>query len=238
MTQIYKIDKTHVAQPVSTRGIEDILSAMTKVDDCISYCYSNGGNVFVVFQFPTEDKTYVYDISTDAWHERTFLDKETGLEHAHRAYHCTFNYNRNYTGDRAYNTLYYFDSTKYFNDDPTGSGYNWIRGELRSPILTLDGKQIVFNSIQPIFSQGVGLNSDLQYGIGRNPQCIISYSDDCGHRWSNQRTVDIGKIGQYAFRSKVNVLGRGRNRVWKFVVTDPVKRNLLQIVIDMTEAGR
>jgi hypothetical protein len=60
-------------------------------------------------------------------------------------------------------------------------------------------------------------------GQGENPQLMMQYSKDGGHTWSNEVWVNIGAMGQYRTRALFNRLGRGRDWLFKFRVTDPVK---------------
>lgn len=56
-----------------------------------------------------------------------------------------------------------------------------------------------------------------------DPQLVLRYSNDGGHSWSDERTVTMGKVGEYGMRAIFRRLGCGRNRVWEISTTDPVK---------------
>jgi hypothetical protein len=60
-------------------------------------------------------------------------------------------------------------------------------------------------------------------GQGEDPQLMMQVSKDGGHVFGNERWVSIGKQGRYRARAKFNRLGRSRDWVFKFRVTDPVK---------------
>ena len=66
---------------------------------------------------------------------------------------------------------------------------------------------------------GVGL----QAGQGTDPQIMMQISRDGGHTWGNELWRSFGRVGQYAFRAVWRRLGRSRDWVFKFRVTDPVK---------------
>ena len=60
-------------------------------------------------------------------------------------------------------------------------------------------------------------------GQGRYPELILQWSDDSGHTWSNEHRIMCGAIGDYGQRVIWRRLGRSRFRVYRLVVSDPVK---------------
>ena len=60
-------------------------------------------------------------------------------------------------------------------------------------------------------------------GQGRHPELILSWSDDSGHTWSHEHRLAAGPIGEYGQRALWRRLGRSRYRVYRVVVSDPVK---------------
>lgn len=72
---------------ISTFAIEAELTKYTRIDDAIGFVYSLAGHVFYVLTFPHADHTWVYDITTQQWHEWLWID-DNGEEHRHRANCC------------------------------------------------------------------------------------------------------------------------------------------------------
>ena len=66
---------------------------------------------------------------------------------------------------------------------------------------------------------GVGL----QMGQGRDPQIMLQVSKDGGHEWGNEQWRGFGAVGKYIARAKWNRLGRARDWLCRFRITDPVK---------------
>jgi hypothetical protein len=66
---------------ISTYPIEYAISQYGTVVDAIGMTYQQQGHTFYVLTFPTADKTWVYDVSAQLWHERCSLDAN-GNEHA------------------------------------------------------------------------------------------------------------------------------------------------------------
>jgi hypothetical protein len=77
--------------------------------------------------------------------------------------------------------------------------------------------------------RGVGLTT----GQGSDPQAMLQWSDDGGYTWSNEHWVDVGAKGQYSTRVKWNALGSSRDRVFRFVISDPVKCVLIGATVNV-----
>jgi len=87
------------------------------------------------------------------------------------------------------------------------------------------------------------LVNDLGSGIGqfqtvpqgkleRGPLMMLRFSNDSGHTWSEEYTVDCGQLGEYQARAVFRRLGRARNRVYEISVTDPVPWNIIDGFLD------
>ena len=226
------------AQRISTRGIEQIIEFMTNSTDCIGFTYAQGGHTFYVMQFPDANKTLVYDLVTQAWHERTYLDYNDGTINMWRGMYCTYNWSTNLIGHSSYSTYYELSTTYYQNDNPDGNGVNYIKCVKTSPIEFNQGMMNRFNSVQVMFRQGVGLNTNTPEAIGKDPECEIAWSNDAGESYSNERTAKIGMQGQYQYRTRLTTLGVSRNRVWRITITDPIEVILVGLIVDVVPMMR
>lgn len=63
----------------------------------------------------------------------------------------------------------------------------------------------------------------------------IRYSRDGGNNWSDWRKLDMGNVGDFVKRVQIRRLGRGRQWVFAFRITDPAKADILAASI-MTQA--
>lgn len=68
----------------------------------------------------------------------------------------------------------------------------------------------------------------------RAPQLMLRWSDDAGHTWSNERTLQCGQAGDYRARAMAWRLGRSRDRVYEVSATDPVPWRLIDAYIIAT----
>lgn len=223
---------------ISTRGIEQIVQEMDSYSDAIGFCYSQSGHTFYVLQFPVADRTFVYDLVTDAWHERTSLDAGTGKLHAWRGMFATEAFDRMLMGDSGASSMYQLDPTYYLNDNPMDSGVNYIRCSTCTPIMFSRGVMVRYDWAQIVCNQGQGLAVDTADGVGADPKVLLAYSNDTGITCSNEREAPLGRLGEYTKRSTVLGLGAGRNRVFRVTMTDPVPFILVQLILHGQEFSR
>ena len=126
------------AQVISTPAITQELSRYRRLDDAVGYCYQQDGHVFYVLNFPTADKTWVYDESTGQWHERTWTDLN-GVAHRDRINFAQFAYGKNVGLDWQTGELYQLDPDNYTHDGLP------IYRRRSFPHLVKDGKRMIYN---------------------------------------------------------------------------------------------
>ena len=68
----------------------------------------------------------------------------------------------------------------------------------------------------------------------KDPIVQFCYSKDGGHTWSNWRERSLGAVGEYNKRIRLLNLGRARSIVLKIRASDPVKRDILGAVAQVT----
>lgn len=221
---------------ISTRGIEQLIESLGDWSDCVGYCYSQSGHDFYVMQFPTGDKTLVWDMVTGSWHERTRLDANTGLLHRWWGMYATSNWDKIIIGDSGTSELYVLDPKYYLNDTPLLAARNYIRCVKTTPILFANGCNVRYNWVQVICNQGTGLSVDTPELVGYDPKVQVAWSDDTGQVYTNERSAPIGKQGEYSKRSMILSCGMGRNRVFRIAMTDPVPFILVGLQVNGQQA--
>lgn len=184
---------------VSTHAIETIWQEYPTISDAIAYTYQQNGHVFYVLIFPSGNATWVYDDSTDLWHQRTWTDAQ-GLLNRDRTNCAAFMYGRNVVGDWQNGMIYALDNGNYTDN---GAPITFIRGfphlaQIRSAggqMVRWDGKRTKFNSFTADIQCGeVGLD---QFGNVQN--LFMRYSDDRGRTfsdWIGSKSAD-GKSGGF-----------------------------------------
>lgn len=197
---------------VSTQAIERKISESADPTDSYAWVYHERGHAFYLLQIDGLATTMVFDTATGLWHERTYRNTTTGAEEQHRGSCHIFVFQKHLVGDRATNEIYEMSLDVYADDgDP-------IIRERITPHLDEERQLISHAQLELDMEVGIGLSS----GQGSNPQIMMQYSDDGGRTYSNELWRDIGKLGKYKTRVKWNKLGRSRDRVYKFRISDPV----------------
>lgn len=244
---IFAADSSFQPTRISTRGVETRIQSYSDISDCYSFVYSHNGHSFIIFQFPsgtpTDDQyqvtgaTWVYDITNGTWTRRTIWDISTGLSSIWAGNYTTYNFGKVLFGDASTNALYWFNSDKFDNDKPDGTGTREIERVVTSPIGYDSSKNTVYRSVQLQLQPGQGLQNNNSAGIGANPKVMYSYSNDSGFSWSNERESSFGGYGEYAYRCRWVKCGIGRNRVHKFRITDPVFVCIIGLTVDIEVAS-
>ena len=206
---------------VSNHAVEHAISQYPVVSDAIGYCYEEEGHLFYMLTFPTADVTWCYDATTKQWHKRLSWNSSAGTYHRHRG-NCFMDFGDvRMVGDYQTGQLHQMSRQFY-----TDAG-NPLRALRRTPhIWSKDNRErVFFSQLQIEFTPGVGLQS----GQGSNPQCMLKWSDDGGFNFGGEQWVTIGAAGETVNRAIWYLLGhsRGRDRVWEFLITDPVPRDVI-----------
>jgi hypothetical protein len=219
-------------QRISTHAVEWHIQQYGDLSDTIGYTYQQDGHSFYVLIFPTADTTWVYDVATQAWHERAGF--ANGEFTRHRSNCQAFFGTKVMVGDYQNANIYSFDLDDYSDN---GSIQKWLRSWRALPTGQNNLKRTAHHSLQLDCESGTGLN----LGQGSDPEVMLRWSDDGGHTWSNEHWVSIGKIGEYYRRAIWRRLGmtmKLRDRVYEVSGTDPVKIAIMgaELMISPTNA--
>lgn len=217
---------------ISTHAVEWQIQQYDDLSDAIGYTYQQDGHSFYVLIFPSANATWVYDVATQAWHERAGF--ANGSFTRHRSNCQVFFNGKILVGDYANGNIYSFDLDDYSDN---GSIQKWLRSWRALPTGQNNLKRTAQHSLQLDLETGVGLN----LGQGSDPQVMLRWSDDGGHTWSNEHWVSIGKIGEYYRRAIWRRLGmtmKIRDRVYEVSGTDPVKIAIVgaELIVSPTNA--
>jgi hypothetical protein len=222
----------YTGQRVSTHAVEYAIAQYGNLADAIAYTYQQEGHAFYVLTFPTGNATWVYDVATQAWHERAGWDNGAFMRHRSN---CQCNFGGNIiVGDYENGNIYRFDLDVFADN---GGIQKWLRSWRALPTGQNNLKRSAQHSLQLDCQSGVGLNS----GQGDDPQVVLRWSDDGGHTWSNEHWSPMGKIGQYfrrVFWRRLGMTMKLRDRVYEVSGTDPVKIAIVgaELILSPTNA--
>jgi hypothetical protein len=246
---------------ISTHAIEWQIQQYGDISDAIGYTYQQDGHSFYVLTFPSGNATWVYDVSTQAWHERAGFSQGQFTRHWSNC-QMAFN-NEIVVGDYQNGKIYAFDLDVYAD---AGQIQRWLRswralptgqndlkrtahhslqldaesGHYLAPtaesvnLITEDGQWLITESYEPLVSETNVL-------VNRAPQFMLRWSDDGGHTWSNEHWAGGGAVGAYNTRIFWRRLGmtlKLRDRVYELSGTDPIKIAIMgaELILSPTDA--
>jgi len=207
---------------VSTHAIEAEIKKYPFTRDAHAFKYTDEGHKFYVLTFPT-GSTWVFDVSTGMWHER----RTFGLNRwAVNAY--AFFDNKHYVGDVVNGNVYLLDLDAY-----TDNGL-LIQRRRATTYMHSESDPVGIDWLQLVVESGAGLT----VGQGSDPQVMLQYSDDSGKTWSNEKWRTMGKIGEYSRRVRWTRLGRFYQRIFRIVITDPIKIAIIELDLGLSKDSR
>lgn len=220
---IYRL-QGNVPQRISTHAIEAALESYGDISDCEAFTFTYRGHKMVCWTFPSVPHTWVWDLSTNMWHERESWDEQNVSLDRWRASTAITIYNQIVIGDFQSGQLWTLDGNNYTE------GGNTIYGLIHSAPLHHGRQRVFIPRLELDMETGVGLND----GQGTDPQAMLRWSKDGARTWSIlQPWRSMGKIGEYTKR--LRWLGLGQAYVWVFAleISDPVKRVLIAAHADV-----
>ncbi len=216
-------------QKVSTTAIDSKLQTFTQaeINASFAFSYAQSGAYFIEFSLPSV--TFVYDIITQAWHEREskFIDSTGAIQTVrHRVNSLVTAYGRVLCGDSQDGRIGELDLDVYTEyDNPI------IRAFSLSPFAAL-GTSMSLNSIELTTESGVGNVAQ------PNPQVRMSSSID-GKKFNDPIPAPLGKIGQFDVRQIWRRLGRfPRFGILLFEFSDPCKFRALKLRMNVKQGAQ
>jgi hypothetical protein len=198
---------------ISTEQVDYQIRSYATTTDAVGYTYTQEGHSFYVLTFPTDSRTWVFDIITGFWHTRSSgVTSGRHLSDGHQWFA-----GKNLVVGHSDGIIYELDLDTFVDNGRTLES-------IRAAQVVQSGRKLVFhNQLEIDFEAGVGIAT----GQGSDPQAMLDWSDDGGHTWGNEHWADIGKIGEYTNRAIWRRLGSSRNRIYRVSITDPVKRVIM-----------
>lgn len=206
--KVYRLNG-YTPQVISTPVVEAAIARATD-RSFIGFAWSEPGHSF--YGLKCDDFAFIYDHSTQLWHERE--------SYGYSAWRWNFVIRAGeqwLVGDDESAAIGYLSSDTFTEFGAT------MRTECTSPPVGNDNERITHSRVELIFEQGVGLAT----GQGSDPMVMLQFSDDGGRTWSSEKWRSLGSMGKYKRRARFNRLGKARDRIYKYAVTDPVRRNLI-----------
>lgn len=238
-------------QAISDKGVEYAIQSYGTISDATGWSYQDQGHTFYVLSFPTERATWVYDLTTGMWHERNFWNAPVQREDAYRPSCHAFAWGAHLVGDRETGDVY--EMSVAF---PLDVNEQRIRRVRQTPHVCSAQTMLFHTRVQIDLEAGLGtvaastMTGRLISAAGfagptpptlpvvAEPALALSWSDDNGHTWSDERAGSTGTRGQRQARVIFRQLGRSRDRIYRLVLTDPAPWRIVDAYLEATAGSQ
>lgn len=215
----------NTTEKISTKAIDTLLRELTGTElaAITGWSYGQGGHFFIGFNLV--DTTIVYDMSSGLWHERRSR-VPTGTnrwsQQPWRARFPIYAYGRTYAGDSV--------------DGRIGEISLDAFEEYGNEIVMTFSTQPFQNNMKPFFVPYLELT--VEQGVGNatvpNPKIMMSRSRNGGFSFEDERWRPLGREGEYYRRAIWRRNGKvDRYDIYKFQISDPVKKIGIQLTADV-----
>jgi len=187
---------------ISTHAVEYAIAQYGNISDAIAYTYQQEGHAFYVLTFPSGNATWVYDVATQAWHERAGFDDGEFMRHRSN---CQCNFGGNIiVGDFENGNIYTLDLDVYADN---GGIQKWLRSWRALPTGANNLKRTAHHSLQLDCETGVGLNLypaydseniDTEAGLNLVAEYVQTYlATQSGNILTTEAGDGFEPLGQY-----------------------------------------
>jgi hypothetical protein len=208
---------------VSTSDVERFTSTATNLT---AFSYQEDGHTFYCLN--ADQGSRAFDIKTQEWHERAWLNRETGGQERQRQEFHAFVYGAHLVGDYESGAIYRQGLDLY-----TDAGQE-IRRVRRSAQMAENGRFITVGELWLDFVTGVGLDGA---GQGTDPRVMLRAAPE-GVQFGLERTESLGAIGAPETQVRFYDFGTGRRWVFEVSVSDPVFTALKGGIARVSVGGR
>lgn len=211
---------------VETKSTDALNAAFARYDtfeDAIAIGFQERGHLMYQITFPTEGKTWVYDLTTKLWHEREFLNSTFNSPTIDLAEVNVSLFGLNIVAGHESGKIYISD-IDYYNDNGEP-----IRAVKTTQPFNKEFKLISINKLELRCNSGQGTLTDTDL----NPYVIMRYSNDGGHLWGNELPRSLGAIGEYGKRIIWNRLGTAAEWEFEFSVIAPIDWAIISASVDV-----
>ncbi|MFZ2950895.1 MAG: hypothetical protein WA003_15580 [Desulfuromonadaceae bacterium] len=210
---------------ISTDSIAYKIGQMARTDDAVGLGYIWRGHAFYALTFPTDNETLVYDVTTSAqagrnvWHEQ----RSYPVDSVNRwRGNCVLQEGPIvYVGDYENGWIYTLDEETH-TDNLEPMQRIWTCAEVFDP---KQNRLMFHHELELKVEMGVA-TADVE-----DPQAMMTYSDDEGRTWSSELWASIGRVGAYRNRARWFGLGASIGRVYRFMVADAVKVEVVGVYL-------
>lgn len=218
---VYMSDGYSVS-PISTPAILDMIKSWGSLntdadrDGVVGQVFSIMGHAIYMLKFTTFGKTLWYDLTVGSW-----IERETGDGEEWEGNLIARRPNGELIVSSSTSSKMYRMDNNYYSD----AGRPICR-EFVFQTLSTEGKKRMFFYT---------LTLEIDSGLGPDDSVMLSWSDDGGYTWGNERTIGLGDYGHYNKKIQFRRLGSSTIRTFKVRLSTKSMVNILRASLDVEE---
>jgi hypothetical protein len=207
-------------RPISTFPISQEFETYSVIDDAIAFTYIQDGHKFYAITFPTANKTWEYDITTELWHERQSVDDKRNIRW--RANCHAYFAGKNLVGDFQTGVIYEIDPDTYTENQVV------IKREIIGTTMFKNFARMSLNKFVIMMDTGVGIAT----GQGSDPKLVGRFSMDGGKTYTNELWQSVGAEGSFLTEVFWTKIGQGRSFIAKLNYSEPTKFHIVGAFVE------
>lgn len=201
-------------QPVSTIPINKDIADYSRIDDCKACWYEYRGHMMAQYTFPSANKTWVFDSTIGAWHERSSFNALLSINGDHLCCYSTQSGTLVLMSGYKNGKIYY-QSDKVYDDNGVSIPRIRTIGPINKEFVPLTIDELIIRMETGNIPQGL------------DPQIILKYSNDGAHTWSYDLPAPVGKVGEYAKLINWNLRTLAREWFFEWSMYDPIPFSII-----------
>lgn len=204
---------------VSTPDIEREFASFSTVKDATAQIWQENQHIFYAITFPSANRTFVYDLKEQAWHERCSLGPTNEKNH--------WRYNfatLNGEGKLLFAT---FNAIVYQNDK------RWKEHDDR-PLLRLRRGGVIYNNYSNFYIDAITVELNNGQIADNEGYMGMRFTAD-GSNWSDQEIVRIGGPGDYDYDCTFYSFGMAKCFTIELYCTDDFPFTLMGVQMNTAE---
>jgi hypothetical protein len=191
-------------------GINEVIQGFTTVNDCLADTFKRAGKTFLMFSFPSEERTLVLDLSNGFFYEYGYWN--TGLaEYKRYKGNCIAyakGWNKTLVGDRSSGKIYEMSDSVYSDD-----------GDIIRALRTTG--HISHGTMNKKTSHGIRVRVKVTKPVPAvEPNLLVQFNDDGEGVWSTEYSIPLARASNTDFIGYLpGPLGSYNTRQWRFYTT-------------------
>jgi hypothetical protein len=219
------------ARNITSSSVAYKVAEYSSASDCRASSFTIAGQTFVLWAFPTANKTLCYSETHNYWVELQSDTEYPGDRwYGDDAIRC---YDKTLVCDYRNGNVYELDLDTYTDNGDTRLRIRTLPA-MTSKLLGRPGRRITCSGIRIDCQVGVGLAT----GQGSSPVLMCEFANDGGHTFGSQREVSIGVMGDYTLPVDFHCFSSGYSIVARIKCSDPVYFSLYDAVAYLRDSGK